>query len=167
MGFSIRTVRASDWQAFRDLRLRMLRDTPIAYNETYAHAAALPESEWRERAGRGQEPGNISLVAVADDGTWIGIMRGFVSARRGAMLVGVYVDPAWRGGEGGVADALLEGIVDWARTRGDALVLEVHEDNPRAIAFYRRHGFEPTGNVTPYNLEPYGDEIEMRLDLTR
>lgn len=160
-------VRASDWEAFRELRLRMLQDTPIAYNETYAHAAALPESEWRARAARGQEPGNISLVAVAEDGTWIGIMRGFVSARRGAMLVGVYVDARWRGSEAGVADALLEGVIDWARERGDQLLLDVHADNPRAIGFYRRHGFEPTGRVTPYNLPPYGDEIEMRLDLTR
>lgn len=165
MSFTICTVRASDWQAFRDLRLRMLGDTPIAYNETLAHATALPDAEWRERAARGQEPGSISLVAVADDGTWIGIMRGFVSSHRGPMLVGVYVDAAHRGPAAGVAGALLEGVIDWARMRAGALSLDVHADNPRAIAFYRRRGFEPTGGTTPYNLPPYGEEIEMRLEL--
>ncbi|WIB37098.1 GNAT family N-acetyltransferase [Curtobacterium sp. MCJR17_043] len=39
---------------------------------------------------------------------------------------------------------------DWARGRGDRILLHVHEDNPRAIAFYRRRGFVPTGRLVPY-----------------
>ncbi|MEU6238472.1 GNAT family N-acetyltransferase, partial [Kitasatospora sp. NPDC047058] len=34
------------------------------------------------------------------------------------------------------------------------LTLGVHEDNPRARAFYRRLGFADTGKVVPYMLDP-------------
>lgn len=165
MSFTVRAVRPHEWERFRDLRLRMLADTPIAFGETLANAQALGERAWRERVARALEPHTAALVAVADDGTWVGIMRGFVSQARGPMLVGVFVDPAWRGRGAGVADALLDGVIGWARTEGDALQLDVHADNPRAIAFYRRRGFVPTGRTHRYDLPPYGDEVEMELRL--
>jgi ribosomal protein S18 acetylase RimI-like enzyme len=167
MSFTVREIGADDWEAFRELRLRMLRDTPIAYGETYESSLDLDEAAWRARAGKGQEPMNASFVAVADDGTWIGIMRGYVSLSRGAMLVGVFVDPGWRSRETGVADALLDAVIAWARGEGDTLRLEVHADNPRAAAFYRRRGFQPTGRRRPYDLPPYGEEIEMELSPLR
>ena len=94
MSYSVRDVTEDEWREFRELRLRMLRDTPIAYGETYEASLRMDEAEWRARAARGRQPHNASFVAVADDGTWIGIMRGFVSRARGPMLVGVFVDPA-------------------------------------------------------------------------
>jgi ribosomal protein S18 acetylase RimI-like enzyme len=81
------------------------------------------------------------------------------------MLVGVFVDPAARGRHEGVADALLDGIIDWARGLGTTLTLDVHADNTRAIAFYTRRGFIDTGVTMPYELEPGGTENEMRLAL--
>jgi len=48
---------------------------------------------------------------------------------------------------------------------GPQLRLEVHADNPRAMAFYRRRGFVETGNRRAYELPPYGDEVEMELRL--
>lgn len=165
MSFTVREVTAEDWREFRDIRLRMLQDTPIAYGETYAASLGIDEAEWRARAERGQQPHNASFVAVADDGSWVGIMRGFVSQTRGPMLVSVFVDPGWRSAAIGVADALLDAVVAWARGEGETLRLEVHADNPRATAFYRRRGFRETGNRRPYELPPFGDEVEMELRL--
>jgi len=67
------------------------------------------------------------------------------------------VDPAAWGT--GVAEALM----DWAkRCCGDALWLDVNQDNPRAVAFYRRHGFRiDTAGVNPGGLLPIW---RMRLD---
>ncbi|WP_203138613.1 GNAT family N-acetyltransferase [Microbacterium sp. JZ31] len=167
MSFTVAEITADDWEAFRDIRLRMLQDTPLAYGETYEASLRIPEAEWRSRAGRGQEPHNASFVAVAEDGTWIGIMRGYVSQARGPMLISVFVDPGWRSRATGVADALLDAVIEWARGEGDTLRLEVHADNPRAAAFYARRGFVPTGNRRPYELPPHGDEVEMELPLGR
>ncbi|WP_156759767.1 GNAT family N-acetyltransferase [Microbacterium karelineae] len=165
MTFDICGIGADDWRPFREIRLRMLADTPIAYGETLAHARELCDDDWRARAARNGEGRNIGLAAVADDGTWLGIMRGYVDDALGPVLVSVFVDPAARGENRGVADALLDGIVAWAREEGRTLTLHVHADNPRAIAFYRRRGFRDTGTRVPYELPPFGDEIEMRLAL--
>lgn len=68
-----------------------------------------------------------------------------------AHLVGVFVRPEARGA--GVTDALFRAAVDWAWSlsapRLERVRLYVHENNPRAAAFYRRFGFVPSGQRTP------------------
>lgn len=165
---SIRSTTEEDWREVRALRLEMLADFPIAYGETLERAQSLAEPEWRLRGRRGQEPRSAAFVAI-DEATmqWVGIMGGFVPVTPGAgpMLVGVYVAPAFRGRASGVADALLTEVETWARQRGDTLDLHVHEDNPRAIRFYESRGFVDTGRRLIYDLEPGGNELEMRKRL--
>lgn len=160
-------------------------DTPIAYGERYDDAVRSDEGEWRTRAARGDAQGSVQVVARLTDGDaagrWVGTMAGFVSrglppyvpgavedpgAPRRANLVGVFVDPQVRGREAGVADALLDAVVAWARDeqRLDRLYLHVREDNPRAAAFYRRYGFVATGASYTDDLHP-GAEHEMVLAL--
>ncbi|WP_221584313.1 GNAT family N-acetyltransferase [Microbacterium sp. G2-8] len=167
MSISIRRITADDWREFRAIRLRMLEDTPIAYGETLADARIRTDDEWRERAARAGDGYSVALAAVDEAGRWLGVMSGVVGEVRGAILVGVFVAPEARGQGSGIADALLSGIIDWARDHGDSLMLDVHAHNPRAIAFYRRRGFVETGATHPYELPPYGKEIEMRLDVTQ
>ncbi|HEV7849578.1 MAG TPA: GNAT family N-acetyltransferase [Mycetocola sp.] len=64
-----------------------------------------------------------------------------------------------------LADALLDAVEDWAREQGDTLTLHVHEDNDRAIAFYRRRGYELTSRTIPDNLDPTRNELEKRTAL--
>lgn len=165
MSVTIRRIGADDWRKYREIRLRMLADTPLAYNETLEQAQARPEHEWRAKAGRGDGPGSTLLVAEDEDGAWLGVMGGWVSPAHGPMLVGVFVDPSSRGKGLNVADALLDGIIAWAEGEGSALALEVHAENERAIRFYARRGFVATGRSIDYTLPPYGQEIEMRLNL--
>ncbi|WIB15026.1 GNAT family N-acetyltransferase [Curtobacterium sp. MCPF17_050] len=161
----IRRTGPEDWPVFRDLRLRMLADTPLAFLETLEHARQLGEDEWRRRAGSGAEADTPWFVAEdVTTGGWAGIMGGRLDGGD-PLLVGVFVDPEHRGRESGVTDALLDAVEDWAWGRGDRILLHVHEDNPRAIAFYRRRGFVPTGRLVPYPLPPYGEELELRKAL--
>ncbi|MBG6239298.1 GNAT superfamily N-acetyltransferase [Mycetocola sp. CAN_C7] len=156
-----------DWERVRDLRLEMLLDTPIAFMESVADAATNSEDVWRMRANRGSTPDSVQLVAVDGSGTWVGTMSGFVDHAQtsGPLLVGVYVSPASRGRAAGVTDALLDAVEAWALGISDALTLHVHEDNHRAIAYYRRRGYQPTGHSFPYNLDPSKNEVEMRRAL--
>jgi diamine N-acetyltransferase len=56
----------------------------------------------------------------------------------------LYVDTETKGA--GVAQALMEDALAWARARGaEALYLSVWENNLRAQAFYRRYGFGHVG----------------------
>jgi ribosomal protein S18 acetylase RimI-like enzyme len=46
----------------------------------------------------------------------------------------------------GLVDAMLDAAATWARALGlPALTLDVHDENRRAQAAYRRAGFVPTG----------------------
>ena len=165
----IHRLRAEDWREYRALRLEMIEDTPLAYLETLEHARAQPESDWRARTARAEQPGSTAYVAVERaTGRWLGAMNAFVAAdRTRVMLVSVYITPDARGRAAGVADMLLDAIIAWARDRpgARALRLEVHEDNPRARAFYARRGFALTGRSVPYALDRTQMDLEMELPL--
>jgi len=152
----------ADWERWRDLRLRMLADTPHAFAETLDQARRHTPDDWRFRCRRTWEPGSFTVVAVDGD-DWVGTMGAFTDPRDGVFLVSVFVDPSHRGGD--VADRLLGAVLRWARTRPgvDGMLLHVHEDNGRAQAFYRRRGFVDTGTRIPYNLDPSQQELEMRV----
>ncbi len=160
--FTIRRTSEADWREVRDLRLEMLRDTPDAYAETLRDALQHDEAEWRMRALRGLAEHGISVVAIADDGRWVGAMAGFVpDSTTGPLLVGVYVAPEVRGRAVGLTDALLATVESWAHTEGATLTLHVHERNHRAQRAYERRGYEATGVTVPYTLDSTANEIEM------
>lgn len=161
--WSIALVSEESWTSFRDLRLEMLADSPKAFIETLPSARQQSETDWRRRASKANSDGHCGFVAVDAHGRWIGIMRSTVEDGR-LFLLGVYVSPLWR--SSGIADALLAHVEEWAKTRGhEALTLEVHEDNLRAQAFYRRQGFEPTGETVPYPLAEGELEVVMTKSL--
>lgn len=179
-GFRLHRPTERDWRELRDLRIRAIGDTPIAFLESLETVRALDEDDWRERARRNNDPrrpDGMQVVAIADDGGWIGSMVCFVSdgpppylgrpagGPRRANLVGVFVDPAWRS-DAGVVDALLEAVTAWVRDRGlDALYLHVSEANPRARRAYDKRGFVPTGVIEQIPDDPSGLDVEMVLPL--
>ena len=155
----VRPPTEDEWRQVRDLRLEMLADTPIAYLETLETARRHDEAHWRRRA-RPRQDGGVFLVAVLPNGRFVGQMAGVVDVA-GPTLVAVYVAPAFRGAAAGVADALLDGIEDWACASSTLLRLEVNELNLRARSYYERRGFVLTGRTSPYPLDPPSLELEM------
>lgn len=167
--YRIERVAEDEWARWRDMRLEMVADTPLAFMETYEDALRHDEGEWRFQARRAGGGVNRSAGWVAvdpADGRWVGTMSVFEAEPGVVALVGVYVAPAWRGPAVGVTDALLSTCERWAREQSARVIrLLVHEDNPRAAAFYARAGFRPTGHREPYALDPAREEIEMELAL--
>jgi ribosomal protein S18 acetylase RimI-like enzyme len=106
-----------------------------------------PDAQAREIADRG-----IVTTLAISSGQIIGFsqmmpsrIHAHVVARRPAELNRLYVAAAWHGK--GVAQALLKDAMKSAKDAGaDCLWLGVWEHNPRAIAFYRKCGFEDVGS---------------------
>ena len=85
-----------------------------------------------------------------------------------ARLSGMGIVPEARGS--GAARRLMDHLLGEGETRGDeAMILEVIEQNPRAVAVYRRHGFEELGRLlgwrrsadagVPQHAAIVGDEV--------
>ncbi|ELZ82548.1 acetyltransferase [Haloferax elongans ATCC BAA-1513] len=70
-----------------------------------------------------------------------------------AVLNEIFVAPEFRGT--GVADALMQAVLDHARSQDlplDRMVLDVDEANDRARAFYDRYGFDHWGELVARDL---------------
>jgi GNAT superfamily N-acetyltransferase len=162
---TVTTVRPENWVEFRDIRLQMLADTPIAFGETLAHAQGTTEAGWLARVARATQPDRTAVAAVDETGRWVGTMSAYLSAPGVATVAAVWVAPEHRGGE--VTDQLMDALVQWARTtaHATALRLTVHEQNGRAAAYFERVGFHPTGETQAYELEPGGDLRVMQREL--
>ncbi|MYQ78578.1 MULTISPECIES: GNAT family N-acetyltransferase [unclassified Streptomyces] len=182
MDYVIRPVRADEWRSVKELRLAALQDpaAPVAFLETYEQGLKRSDEAWRERTVDASEDGGGEVrqfVAEGPDGAWAGSVTVLVEgpdveARFGEAasvnqghLVGVFVRPEVRGA--GVADALFRAAVDWAWSleapRLERVRLYVHENNPRAEAFYRRFGFVPTGESVPMPGDPDARELEYAV----
>jgi GNAT superfamily N-acetyltransferase len=143
------------------LRLEMLADTPLAYLETPAQAAARTRAEYVARACNAAE-GDERAQFIADDGILIGQAVGIAAAREPdtTIVVAVYVTPAHRGT--GILGQLIDAVAVWSRAAGrPRLILEVVEGNARAIAAYRKLGFIDTGVRSPHPTIPGLRELVM------
>ncbi|GHF45446.1 hypothetical protein GCM10010218_28320 [Streptomyces mashuensis] len=180
MKHTIRQIRADEWRQAKELRLDALQDpvASIAFLDTYEDAVARPDSHWQQRTADAAEGKSVTtLVAEAPDGTWTGSVTVLVElpgqeAVFGGSptvpqthLVGVYVRPAGRGT--GLAEELLRAAVEWSWGRPDVRVerarLYVHERNLRAMALYRKLGFEETGVTVPMERDPSATEYELAV----
>ena len=168
---TIRATREQDATAFRGLRLEALRTHPEVFGADYDENLARPIEFWQERVrdGAGSDLG-ITYVAEAGGALvgMTGIYRdNYLKMRHSGKIWGVYIRPDWRGA--GIADALIEACIAWARGQGLRLVkLSVVTTNTAAIRRYIRCGFSVYG-VEPeviYHGSVYYDELLMAQRLT-
>ena len=171
MTFSVRRIRAAEWEQVRDLRLDAVRDpaASVAFLHTYDEESAHTDEFWQKRAAGAAEGTSVAQFVAEVEGSWIGTLSVLrwaagtndyhdlpVSTPTGG-VVGVFVRQEHRGD--GVIEALFEAAASWSESLGDAqLSLDVHTDNERAQRVYRRLGFVDTGRRFS---APIGVEIEM------
>jgi RimJ/RimL family protein N-acetyltransferase len=111
-------------------------------------------------------PRELLLVAEAQ-GQLVGTIGFHVGKRRRLAHSGEFgmsVQPGWR--SRGVGNALLESLLEWARSvpEIEKVCLKVRADNARAIALYKKHGFGEIGrakHATKMAEGVYIDEIAM------
>jgi RimJ/RimL family protein N-acetyltransferase len=114
--------------------------------------------------GDGDGAGDERIVGFAAFGPERERARGFTG--RGELYAFYFHPDAW--GSGGAGD-LIRHVDDRLRAEGFAeTVLWVLEDNPRARAFYEKHGWRPTGIGGEFDAycEVQVPEIEYRKELS-
>lgn len=155
--YTLRTARPEDAALLAELGERTFRETFAKDNTPedmagYLSRSFSPEIQTAELA----RPGSLFLILEID-----GTPAGYVHLQDGAAdaclaesaqwsglhameLIRIYLLQAWTGRR--LGDVLMQASIAEAQRQGvEALWLGVWERNPRAIAFYRRWGFEKIG----------------------
>jgi predicted GNAT family acetyltransferase len=160
---TVHRVTAADAARMRALRLEMLADSPLAFLETLAQAAARSHADYRRRISQATAGNQLAQFVADPGGRLIGHAGGTVLAEEPSVTVvfAVYITPASRGS--GVLAELVEAVADWSVAAGRAeLMLEVVVGNDRAVRAYERLGFEDTGLRVPHPVTPALTELQMR-----
>ena len=160
---TVHRVTPADAARMRALRLEMLADSPLAFLETLAQAAARPHADFRRRIVQASSGGQLAQFVADPGGRLIGHAGGTVLPEEpGATVVfAVYITPAHRGT--GILAALVEAVAEWSVAMGRSeLMLEVVVGNDRAVRAYERLGFTDTGVRVPHPIIPGLLELQMR-----
>lgn len=143
---TIRTLGPDEWQAYRDVRLSALEESPDAFAASATQEKQYDEDFWRTRLERSRR-----LVAQNAEDKVVGVVSvGDRSTDDNSVgeLFGLWVSPDLRGQ--GVAWKLVQAGVDQATAEEYAFLLYwVGTDNGRAVAFASSFGFRPTDSRRP------------------
>jgi ribosomal protein S18 acetylase RimI-like enzyme len=150
----VRRLRADEWDAYRDLRLKALASDPLAFGSTLAREQEFPESVWRDRARGGADGEERSTwVAVSTEGALVGLVGALEEDGR-FVIVSMWLEPAHRGQ--GVGGRMLDAVLTWIRASHPDSPVEL-EVNPRleaAVRLYESRGFRFTGTSEPLGHTP-------------
>ncbi|MDQ3098220.1 MAG: GNAT family N-acetyltransferase [bacterium] len=173
MNDSVQIVKPAieEWEGFRDVVLRSLKDSPQAFLNTYEEAASVPEDKWKNRIA-GSLRGEVGVTLIAKhNGKIVGLVGvqflQHVKMRHVAHVWGSYVDPEFRGL--GIGRKLMDGIIGMSQAHPGIkkIKIEVIAEQLSAFELYKKLGFQLIG-VSHGDLcvdGNYYDEILMEMML--
>jgi ribosomal protein S18 acetylase RimI-like enzyme len=170
---TIRRARPEDWPIAREVRLAALAESPDAFGATLEDALSREEASWRAWTEGSFVQGDATMfLAFPDEGgeEAVGIVVGARIDGGDAdhrpdevQIWSMWVAPEAR--RQGVASALIEAVLTWARGLPGVvgLVLRVTVGNDAAEAAYRAAGFvvDPDAPLEP--LRPGSPLVEQTM----
>lgn len=145
----IRKLTAEDAIAFKEVRLRGLRDHPEAFGESAGEFEPEPPNRIADRYIDSADPGGTFALGAFTDDRLVGVVclrRDRMRKRKHkAILWGMYVaDDARRQG---IGEQLVHRLLDLARAAGDLdhIMLTVASVNTPARRLYEQCGFRSIG----------------------
>jgi ribosomal protein S18 acetylase RimI-like enzyme len=144
---TVRRLGAHEADLLRDVRLRALRDAPMAFGSTLAREQGYEPEKW-ERWAAESASGERQVVFIVEPAA--GMASGVIDDEDPALahLYAMWVAPDARGS--GAGKALLEAIVAWATGCGaQRLTTSVTDGNAAAAALYQAAGFTETRRREP------------------
>lgn len=166
--FSVRVLSEAEWELYREMRLRALRESPDAFVADIATEEDYDEQLWRDRMNRSDR----MICYSGDDPVGIASVRmNEALFENAAELFSLWISPSLRGE--GLAAKLVVAASELAEKKGASqLVYWVGTDNARAVAFASSYGFRPTEHrreprTESARSEGIEEELAMVLALRR
>lgn len=161
---SVRPITSTDWPAYRELRLKALKESPQAFGSTWQQEILLPEQDWSARA-IASESGQSArgFFAISKDEV-CGLVWCLISDSdpHVANIYSLWTDPSVRGQ--GAGRRLLEKCIAWTNGKGVRHIrLSVTQDESPAMQLYKSQGFCTVGE--PEFLHPGLDIKTQKMEL--
>jgi len=164
--FEITALNENDWQKYKAIRLRSLKESPDSFGSTYHRELGFSDDQWKSRLKKTPEKID-SLIWLAETGkSSVGLVSGvlFVREPNHANLFQMWVDPLHR--EIGIGTELFNRVKAWAVDRGaTSIKLSVATNNPSALAAYKKGGFQAAGKIEPLRTDSDISAQPMELNL--
>jgi RimJ/RimL family protein N-acetyltransferase len=160
----IRQLTPADAALYRGIRLAGLKQNPEAFGSTFEREFTKPLAWFFDRLSSSHVFGAFRAYEILGVAGFS--LRDNEKEEHKGLLWGMYVRPEARGT--GIAQRLVEAVVDFARSRVELIQLSVVMGNEPARRLYARLGFDEYGierNSLKY-AGRYYDEILMAKDLT-
>ena len=139
--YTIRRLDCGEGELYRSVRLEALRESPEAFSSSYEAALGRSMESWADQTDAAAEGGDRAIFIVHDDRPvgLAALYRDQESSGQGE-LIQMWIAPSHR--NGGVGEALLNHLFEWAARHSFAVVKAVvTTGNQRALRFYLKYGF--------------------------
>ena len=165
MTLEIRRVRTTDVDTFRTARIAAVNDTPLAFGVTPQSLLAQTQQQWQDRVDLLATHPTEAMYLAIDGEQAVAMMGAYFEDEDDCwVLMSVWVAPDHRGT--GLTERLHDEVLAWAKAQGaEQIFLDVVVRNQRAVGFYKRVGYTPTGIVKKHHLHTDEDEVEMVMPL--
>jgi len=166
--FEIHPLSASDWRAYKFIRLLSLKESPDSFGSTFEREVLFSDDTWKSRLCSSESNIDSVIWAALIDGGPVGLVSG-VLHNTNPGCTGVYqmwVTPRYRGM--GLGSTLINRVIEWTRENGGRkLQLSVNTDNKKALSIYRKAGFIPVGSQNTLRKDSTLMEQPMELTIMR
>jgi len=138
---------AEDWEEYKTLRLRALKEDPQAFGTTYQKNIAYPKAEWQRRLASVAKGETNWLLFARENNKLVGMIGAFIEedVEGTATIFGVYVPKEERGR--GISIKLMEEILKELSKKSifKKVKLMVSKNQLPAIGLYKKFGFKQVG----------------------
>jgi len=150
-----------DWEEYRNLRLKALKEDPQAFGDSYSVSLKYGDERWKKRLEDALDGEKIWLFFAKDGNKLVGMAGAFMEegSTDTATIVSVYVPVEERGRDisWGLMEELLKTLSQKAYLK--KAKLKVRESQTAAVGLYKKSGFQEVGKE-PYKLGN-GDLVDM------
>jgi ribosomal protein S18 acetylase RimI-like enzyme len=163
----IRLLNETDLVAFKQIRLRCLKEEPEAFGADYSEGLKLEDQEFLNRIASSEDRFVLGVFAPSLEGVAGFVRAPGIKSRHKGTVWGVYLTPEWRGK--GIAGQLIREVIQRASTLKDIEIvqLSVVNSNKSALRLYSSLGFQKYGTeIAALKVgDRYVDEDLMALRL--
>ncbi len=137
----------SEWESYRNLRLKALIEDPQAFGASYEDNSKYTEEEWKRRLGKAYDGKTNWLLFARQDSKLVGMVGAYIDkgVKDTATVISVFVPKEERGKQ---ISTKLMGKLLLELSNNESLKkveLTVNTLQKPAITLYKKFGFKETG----------------------